>query len=128
MTKPARQYQRRMAIATVLYVAAVVGINNIDRAFELPALAIAAISLLPVLPAIMMLAAMIAFFRSMDEVLRRIITEATLIGAMAVGLASFTYGFLEGAMELPRISLIWVLPALFAAQGGALIFVRRHYR
>jgi len=128
MKQSARQYGWRMAIAATLYSVSVIGINLADARFELPIWGLVLLSLLPILPALGMLAAMVIFVRAMDEVQRRIVTESVLIAAIIVAFASFTYGFLQGAVDLPAISLIWVLPALIATQGIAMIFVRRWYQ
>lgn len=128
MTEAARRYTWRMAVAAVLYTAAVIGVNLIDAQAELAQPVRIALSLLPVLPAILMLVAIITFYRAMDEVQQRVISESTIVAALVVGFASFTWGFLEGAMTLPDISLIWVLPALIGVQGLAMPFIRRRYQ
>ena len=128
MTQAAKKYSRRMIVVTVLYSASVIGINLLDRWADLPLWALVVISLLPLVPALGMLAAMVTFVRSMDEVQRRIVTESVLIAALIIAFASFTYGFVQGAIDLPDISLIWILPALIAVQGITMIFVRRWYQ
>ena len=124
MTEAAKQYTWRMATAAALYTITVIGVNLIDDGLDLSQALRITLSLLPVIPAIGMLVAMIAFYRRMDEVQQRLISESTIISALIVGFASFTWGFLEGAMTLPTISLIWVLPALIAVQGLAMPVVR----
>jgi hypothetical protein len=76
-------------------------------------------SLTPLVPAFFALQVFIARFKSMDEFQRRIVAEAILWGAGIVGFACFGYGFLEGAVAVPQISLIWVFPALIATYGVA---------
>ena len=112
----------------VFYTVTVVGINLLDDQFTLPQWFRITMSLAPILPAVLMVFAVIAFVRSMDEVWQRIITESSLASAIIVGLGCFTYGFLQGAMVLPDISLLWVWPALIAVQGIAMIFVKRRYQ
>jgi hypothetical protein len=128
MKKAGKVYTWRMMITSILYSATVVGINLVDNAYALPQCQRIGLALLPLIPALMMFATILAFFRQMDEVWQRIITESTLISAGIVGLGCFTYGFLQGAVDLPMISLIWVLPALIAFQGIAMIFVRLRYQ
>ncbi len=79
----------------------------------------AALSLMPMVPALYALHACVARFRAMDEFQRRIVSEAILWGAGIVGFVSFGYGFLEGSINAPNISLIWVLPALIGSYGVA---------
>ena len=76
-----------------------------------------ALSLAPMLPALYALHAFVVRFRAMDEFQRRIASEAILWGAGIVGFASFGYGFLEGSINAPELSMIWVLPALIATYG-----------
>ncbi|RFB01578.1 hypothetical protein DX908_14955 [Parvularcula marina] len=115
-----------MTIVMVVYVASVVGINLIDSE-NMSASARIALSLIPVLPAIAMVFVIIRYVRRIDEVQQRIITEACLVSLIIVGLACFTYGFVEGAVSLPEISLIWVFPSLIGTAGISLPFVRLRY-
>ena len=48
----------------------------------------------------------------MDEFRRRIVSEAILWSGGIVGFATFGYGFLEGSIDAPYISMIWVLPCI----------------
>lgn len=128
MTEAARRYTGRMAVAAVLYTVAVIGVNVLDNRVDLAQPVRIALSLVPVLPALGMFAAIITFVRAMDEVQQRIVHESAIVSGLIVGFASFTWGFLEGAMALPDISMVWILPALIAVQGLAMPFVRRRYR
>lgn len=125
-----RIYMRDMAICAVVYVGVVFGAVTLIRhmPFHLPQWLIVIIALTPLIPALMMLRTYLTFLRSLDELGRRIQTEAWLIAAGVVGLASFTYSFLEEWAQLPRIDLIWVFPALMFAWGVAQHFVRRRYK
>ena len=76
-----------------------------------------------------MLRAYLTVLGKMDELQRRIQSEAILIAAGVVGFGSFAYGFLEGAKVLPSIpgALLWILPAMIAVWGLALPYVSRRY-
>lgn len=128
MKNEARLYMIRMAIVSILYTVAVIGVNVIDDAVSLSTPLRVLLSLIPVLPAAGMLIVIVVFVRSMDEFQRRIITEAILIAAIIVGLGTFTYGFLQGALDWPDIPSLWILPALIAIQGVASFIVRRWYQ
>jgi hypothetical protein len=84
----------------------------------------AALALAPTVPALFALRAFIVRVRAMDEFQRRIVSESLLWAAGIVGFASFGYGFLEGAVEVPEISFIWILPALIGTYGvmSAILF------
>lgn len=79
----------------------------------------AALSLMPMVPALYALHAFVVRFRALDEFLRRVGSEALLWGTGIVGFLSFGYGFLEGSINAPQISMIWVLPALLATYCAA---------
>ncbi|PWE17099.1 hypothetical protein DDZ18_10390 [Marinicauda salina] len=128
MSPAAKRYSFRIAGAAGAYAGAVVGVNALDAGFALDAPVRVGLALLPVLPALYGLWAALQFVRAMDEVQARIISEAMLVSALIVGFASFTYGFLEGALALPDISMIWVLPALLGVMGVAQVFVRMRYQ
>lgn len=125
-----RAYVRSMAIAAVLYVAVVFGAVTLIRhaPFALPQWAVIIVALTPIFPALMMLGAYTTYLRSMDELHRRIQSEAWLVSAGVVGVASFTYSFLEEWAHFPRIDLVWIFPALILAWGLATFFVRRRYK
>lgn len=84
---------------------------------EFGTIARAALALLPVIPALYGLHAVIVFYRAMDEFQQRILSESMLVASLLVGFGTFAYGFLEGVLELPTIPLIWIFPALIGIQG-----------
>lgn len=126
MKPAARKYALRMIGIFAFYMASVIGINLLP-AETMPVGARIAVSLIPVLPLIVMIFVIVDFVRSMDEVKQRIVMESCLVSLVLVGVASFTYGFLEGAVALPAIPMVWVFPALIGTAGIAQVFVRRRY-
>ncbi len=85
--------------------------------------------LLPVLPIVFVVRAMVRLVLASDELERRLQLEAISIASMSVGLLSFAAAFLRDAGLLPiHNPLMWVLPALFAAYGIANWWVRRRFR
>ncbi|CAM5328338.1 hypothetical protein [Rhodanobacter lindaniclasticus] len=87
------------------------------------------IVLLPVVPIVFVVRAMVRLVLASDELERRLQLEAISIASMSVGLLSFAAAFLRGAGLLPiDNALMWVLPALFAAYGIANWWVRRRFR
>ena len=102
-----------MAAYSAVVIASVWAINEL----EATGWRAGALSLTPMVPALYGLHAWVVRFRAGDEFLRRVESEALLWGTGVVGFLSFGYGFLEGSVDVPRISLIWVLPALIAAYG-----------
>ncbi len=95
---------------------------------EMPQWQRAVLAVLPVLPGLYGLHAVMVFYRSRDEFKRRIIAESMLASALITGFACFAYGFMEGAVALPDISLIWVLPVMVGLSGLVACVLRWVYR
>ncbi|MFZ2030884.1 MAG: hypothetical protein WAU68_11285 [Vitreimonas sp.] len=125
-----RAYMRDMAIAAVVYVGVVFGAVTLIRhmPFSLPQWLVVIVALTPLMPALMMVRTYMTYLRFMDELGRRIQTEAWLISAAVVGLGTFTYSFLEEWAHFPRIDLVWIFPALIFFWGIATFYVRRRYK
>ena len=127
----ARRYRREFGIAMTLYVASVflgggsvvfIAVNEHPDWLRIP------FALLPLVPSFMALRAYLTFYRDMDELQRRINSEAIIIATGVVGMGSFAYGFLESWAKAPHVPLIWVMPAIIAAWGFALAIVTRRYK
>jgi hypothetical protein len=87
------------------------------------------IALLPVLPIVFVIRAMVHFVADSDELERRVQLEAICIASLSVGLLSFAAAFLRAAgLLLIDNALMLVLPALFAFYGVSLVWVKRRYR
>ena len=84
------------------------------------------IAVAPILPTALIVFVILKHVRTMDELQRRIQTEAFVASALFVAVAAFTLGFLEDA-GVPRPSLIWVLPAMIGGWGLAAAVIRKRY-
>jgi len=87
---------------------------------------------LPLLPVVLVIRAIVRVIRDQDELERRIDLEAIAIAAMSTGFGHFSFGFLLNAdigLEIaPAFMAIWVMPCLFASYGMAKLLVVRRYR
>lgn len=126
MKQALKTYIRDFGLSMALYMAAVFGINMVPGVEEMPKWQAVLISLIPMIPVLLSIRAVLAFYRSMDELHKQIMMEAVIIAFFLVGLGSFSYGFLEG-VGFPRLDVIWVFPALIMTQGIAQFIVRRKY-
>jgi len=126
MKQPLKIYMRDFGLSMALYVAAVFGINMVPGLEEMPKWQAAFISLIPIIPTLFAIKAVLVFHRSMDELHKQIITESIIIAFFLVGLGSFSYGFLE-VVGFPRLEAIWIFPALIMTQGAAQFIVWRKY-
>ena len=86
----------------------------------------AMVAVVPVVPTLLGLAAILRAVRRMDELERRIHFEAVAFAFAATALLTFTYGLLEN-VDFPRISLTWILPLMVALWGLGQALARRRY-
>lgn len=117
MAANARRYMIHFGSAMLLYMATLFGsVFLLSTADFGPALR-GLIAILPVLPGLGALWAVMVFYRSLDEFKQRILAEAMIIAALLTGFGTFAYGFLEGALDLPAIPMIWVFPVMIGLWG-----------
>lgn len=123
-----RRYMREFFPAMAAYVVLVLTIWPwVERSDALPIKVL--IALLPVLPVIFIVRAMLRLILASDELEQRIQLQAISIASLAVGLLSFAAAFMQSAGVLPlKDGLMWVLPALFGIYGVALLWIKRRYR
>jgi cadmium resistance protein CadD (predicted permease) len=92
----------------------------------------AVLAILPLLPIVLLIRAMIRVIRDQDELERRIDLEAIAIAAMSTAFGFFSFGLLLSAgigwKVAPDAVAIWVLPCLFGTFGIAKLFVAWRYR
>ncbi|KZC38395.1 MULTISPECIES: hypothetical protein [Rhodanobacter] len=90
------------------------------------------LALLPLLPIVLAIRAMVRVVRDQDELERRIDLESFAIAAMATGFGFFSFGLLlladVGWQVRGGTVAIWVMPCLFATFGLAKLVVARRYR
>ncbi|XQZ35194.1 hypothetical protein E2976_23105 [Paracoccus yeei] len=79
------------------------------------------VSLMPMLPAAIVCAAVVAIIRRMDEMQRKLQFDALALSFAGTALLTFGYGFLEGE-GYPRLSMfvVWPLMALLWTIGTCL--------
>lgn len=128
MTSAAKRYTRWFLFWMMVYTVCVIASVMLNNRFDFqPGLRVA-LALLPVLPSLMALREFVIFIRSVDEVQSRIQSESLLVSMGVVGIGTFAWGFAEGAIDLPEISMIWILPVMIVVWSIAQIFVRRRYQ
>jgi len=82
--------------------------------------------LLPLLPMIYMVAAIIRGVSDMDEMKRKIVTEAMAFSGLATGFTCFTYLFLRD-MGAPEFHAVWAFNIMWAYYAIGLFFSWRRY-
>ena len=127
MKPAAKSYLWDTVLAFALYGAAIPATDALLASAQLSPAESAALALAPMLPVLLFVKAMLVFYRSLDELQRKVAAEAIVVAASVVGLGSFAWGWLELRLAVPPLPTIWLLPALFAAYGLALPVVSRKY-
>lgn len=84
-------------------------------------------AVLPVLPSVFAVWAAIRFFRSLDELQRRVQFEGIAFSFLATCLLTLTWGFLQNA-GLPQADVIWVAPLLIGLWGIGVGLAGRRYQ
>ena len=128
MTPAARKYSRDITIGFALYTATLVGANLVADAWAMPQLLLLALALSPMLPTLLVIRAILVFALSWDEFQKKLAFEALLVSVLLVGCGSFAWGFVEGIPGMPRLPVIWIMPALFGTYALARAFVAGRYR
>lgn len=82
----------------------------------------------PILPAGFVVVSTIRRIRYMDELQRRIQTEALALAAAGTALLGLTYGFLEGSAGFPHIGAWWAWISVGVIWALSLMILRRRYR
>ncbi len=109
-----------LAYVVILYVSILFLKAYPDSSWRIP------MALVPVIPLVFALIAVIRGIRRMDEMQRRIQFEAVAFAFCAAILGSISYGFLEN-VGFPPINWIWIGAGMIALWGIGLIFSRRRY-
>jgi len=90
----------------------------------------AVVAVLPVLPIALLMRAALRYLREIDELQRRIETEAIGIASLLVSLLFFAGGLLQKAKVVDidaAVAMIWVFPLLCATYGIAKMVLARRY-
>lgn len=126
MPKAARTYMLHFSLAMALYALTVIGVIWLVQQ-SAPAWWHTLLALMPTVPLVLALVALLRFLNRMDELQQRIQLNAIAFAAGATGLASFAYGFLE-SVGWPHLSPIWILPLMSVLWGLALAVLNWRYR
>lgn len=122
------KYFKDFGLAMALYVVTILGAQYILRNNELGPTVSIILALLPVLPTLLALRALLTYSRTWDELQKQQATESVLVAFLLVGFGSFAYGFLEGIGMVPNLETTMLLPVMIVVQGLAQFFVARKYQ
>jgi hypothetical protein len=124
MKTPFKKYLLRMTLGFTGYALGLVALNcfyteRLPHKYWL--------ILLPVLPLIYTTATIIRYVSELDEMWRKIVTEAMAFSGIATGFTSFAYLFLRD-MGAPEFHAQWAFNLMWAYYWIGLIFSWRRYK
>ncbi len=125
----ARSYRRRMLVASVLYVLALMLALAVHLHMANPGPLAYAAAILPALPVIGMFVAMGLYLREeTDEFQRTVQIESSLWATGGVMVACAAWGFLEMFRLVPHVEAWVAVPLWSLLQAGSNVVIRRRYR
>ncbi len=121
-----KRYFKEFGISMGLYVVLLITSIMVLTNFKLPKTAQIVIALIPVIPTIFVVIAVMRAIRDSDELQQKIQLQAVTFSAIVTGLITFSYGFLEN-VGFPHFPTLFVLPLVIALWGiGAGIFTGKY--
>ena len=121
-----RRYLQEFFFAMFLYAVTLIASVTLLKNFEFARLWQIIISIIPALPVIFVLIALMRLLRDSDELQQRVNLLATTFSAVLTGLLTFSYGFLEN-IGFPKLPTFAVLPMLFVFWGIGLGYFTWRY-
>ena len=118
---------RQFTIGMVAYTVIVITGGFLLDPQTLTPLVAALLALLPLAAALWAMAGWLKAVRTFDELQQKIFAESGLIALGLTAVVTFTYGFLEVLIGLPKVSMFAVFPFIAATFALAQPFVRRRY-
>ena len=119
---------RNFIIGISLYAVIVVLEGVLVDADDLSAWVGIALAVAPMAAAVWAMVNWLEGVRTFDEFQQKIFTESGLIALGITAVASFTYGFLESYVGLPKLSMFVVFPFMALCYSISLPLVHRRYR
>ncbi len=123
-----KRYVRHFFTAMTAYMIIMLTIWPLVRTTESHGLRVA-IALVPVIPILFVIRALVRYILDADELVQRLHPEALAIAAGVVAVASLVGGFLAAAelITMDGSILIWVFPVIALVFGIARAFGERRY-
>ena len=126
MNESCKTYYKELALAGSVYIAVVVAsvylLTRIHLGYWRVPVAVA-----PVLPAALIVRAIIRHIRRMDELQARIQLESMAFAFAATAMLTLTYGFLQNA-GFPNVNWVWVWPLMGVMLSVGTFFAKRKYQ
>ena len=111
-----RRYMKIFIPAMALYLIGVLGISWADNNSYLPPWSIYVLTIIPIFAIFAWMWAQWRYVNELDEYLKKLQTEAMMIGLMTITAVASGWGLMELMTDVPRI------PVFFAGPGFYLIY------
>jgi len=120
---PRQAFQRYLKIfipSMIAYLALIFLAVHLIKTEIVTGVAVFPVAILPGVAALCFLYGFFRFIKETDEVLRRVQTDAIMIGVGAILALTLTWGILELLIkDLPRLPVFYIFPIFFIVQGLA---------
>jgi hypothetical protein len=122
-----QRYLRQFFFAMFMYIVTLITSVMLLRNYELTGGWQILISLVPALPVIFIVLALMRLLKDSDELQQRLNLLAVTFSAVMTGLLTFGYGFLEN-IGFPKLPTFAIFPMLFVFWGIGLGYFTRRYQ
>ena len=122
-----KRYTKEFTTAMVAYIVTLSISIAILQRHEFPKFWQVILSLIPAVPVLLVVIAMLRALKDSDELQQRVQLLATALAAALTGLITFTYGFLEN-VGFPKFPTFLVLPMMIMIWGLGLGYFSRRYQ
>ncbi|MBV6397219.1 MAG: hypothetical protein HFACDABA_02827 [Anaerolineales bacterium] len=126
-TQILKRYYKEFWIAMGAYVIVVVAAAFALKDMELSRPMQVIVALLPVIPIVFVVKAILRVARDSDELIQRIQFQAVMFSAITTGMLTFAYGFLEN-IGFPHFPAIWTFPIMLFLWGAAFGYFNQRYQ
>jgi hypothetical protein len=111
----------------IAYAVVLIASVRVIKTFELTEPLKSIIALLPTIPIVFVILAIMRALRESDELQQKVQFNAIMFSAVTTGLITFSYGLLEN-VGFPPFPTIWILPIMFMLWGLSLAYFWRKYQ
>ena len=123
-----QKYLNRFIIGMVGYAMLLPISMLISRKFDVSLTSKMLLVLLPIIPFIFAITAVVDNFKGRDELWRKILAESAVFTAITTAIAAFGLGLLQVNGFIPLFSIIYVLPYMCAIWGLSIFFFNNKYK
>ncbi len=120
-----RNYLKVFIPAMAVYILSIFGVSWADNASLLSPIALYVLTLIPVLAIFAWMWAQWRFVKELDEYLRKLQTEAMMIGFMVITGIAMGWGLMELMTDVPRIPIFYAGPGFYFVYGVATIVLTK---